>query len=82
MAHSFSTSFRSWLSIHDAFYSISGAIGTQNLVLIILVLSNQGVCFNEESDRMFKNMAWDGIWNDLEMQRKNENNVSKECILR
>ena len=36
---------------------------------------------HDQSDRIFKNMAWDGIWNDLELWRKNENNVSKECIL-
>ena len=36
---------------------------------------------HDQSDRIFKNMAIDGIWNDLELQRKSENNISKECIL-
>ena len=25
---------------------------------------------HDQSNRIFKNMAWDGIWNDLELQRK------------
>ena len=27
-------------------------------------------------------MHSEGIWNDLELQRKNENNVSKVCVLK